>query len=492
VADGRARRVSSDGPFYDPVHKLYHLFYQIHIALDMDGAGDGPDWGHWVSKDFTKWAQLPVAIWNDQYYDNSAIFTGSTTIVDGKPVMMYPGKCNCKGTNVTGAPCCNDGKGGFTYVLVVPEDPGDKLYTNWSKTGSIGGKTFTNPVVNNTGDDPSTAWKLNGDESAEWRIIGNQACKPEGGNPVYGSKDFVSWYKVGCSTLMAGDCPTFFPLPKLFPGTEHYLDAHGPLPNHVHKSGGRGGDQFQVGTWTDGKPGSESEGGTPGTWEVLAGTGTVFQDKGTTHASKDFFDPVQSRRILWVWGTVPSGIQTVPRELTYHPGLKRIVWNPTAEVAALRSATPIAKLPATPIPAGGTPVSLKAAKASDIELYFEVPKQAATLAVQIGSSGSCFIDFVPGANQMAKCGFNATKGHKGGEDAVPLLGDETYLSMRVLIDGSVGECYWQEGRVAMTVELTAEDQETVLISSSGADGALLNGTSWQMNDVHTTVDDVLA
>eukprot|EP01051_Picozoa_sp_SAG22_P019346 SAG22_NODE_3543_length_1651_cov_1.594716_2_plen_65_part_00 len=37
--------------------------------------------------------------------------------------MMYPGKCNCKGTNTTGGTCCNDGKGGFTYVLVVPEDP---------------------------------------------------------------------------------------------------------------------------------------------------------------------------------------------------------------------------------------------------------------------------------------------------------------------------------------------------------------------------------
>ena len=85
---------------------------------------------------------------------------------------------------------------------------------------------------------------------------------------------------------MAGDCPTFFTLPKLFPGTERYLDAHGPLPNHVHKSGGSGGDQFQVGTWTDGKPGSEADGGTPGTWEILAGTGTVFQDKGKTHASK--------------------------------------------------------------------------------------------------------------------------------------------------------------------------------------------------------------
>ena len=61
----------------------------------------------------------------------------------------------------------------------------------------------------------------------------------------------------------------------------------------LYKSGGSGSDQFQVGTWTDGKPGSAAAGGTPGTWAVLAGTGTVFQDKGKTHASKDFHDPVR-------------------------------------------------------------------------------------------------------------------------------------------------------------------------------------------------------
>ena len=55
-----------NGPMYDPVHGVYHNFYQIHIAENMNGAGDGPDWGHWVSKDFIHWAQLPVAIWNDK------------------------------------------------------------------------------------------------------------------------------------------------------------------------------------------------------------------------------------------------------------------------------------------------------------------------------------------------------------------------------------------------------------------------------------------
>eukprot|EP01043_Picozoa_sp_COSAG02_P019132 COSAG02_NODE_913_length_15994_cov_6.140484_7_plen_225_part_00 len=224
----------------------------------------------------------------------------------------------------------------------------------------------------------------------------------------------------------------------------------------------------------------------------------MFQDKGATHASKDFWDPVKSRRILWVWGTVPSGIQTVPRELNYHAGLKRIVWNPTEEVAELRSSDPIAKLPATPLKAD-TPISLEVSTASDIELFFQVPKEAATLQVQLGTSGSCFLDFVPGA-KTANCGFNSTKLDQVHSDAphpqdeVPLLGDETYLSMRILIDGSVGECYWQEGRVAMTVELGSDQgkESSVSILSSGADGGIMNATSWKMNDIHTTVADVLA
>ena len=410
----------------------------------------------------------------------------------------------------------------------MPEDPTDKLLTKWSKSGTIGGKAFVNPVVNNTGDDPSTAWKLNGDETAEWRIIGNQACSPEGGNPVYGSKDFVEWcvtqkafgrhtsppfdrsghlagypgqrphrrYKVGCSTLMAGDCPTFFKLPKLFPGTERYLDAHGPLPNHVHKSGGHGGDQFQVGTWTDGKPGSEAEGGTPGEWQILPGTGTVFQDKGKTHASKDFFDPVKDRRILWVWGTVPSGIQTVPRELTYHPGLMRVVWNPVEEMIALRTSA-LGNLGASTLPA-----KLTVSNASDITLFFATPTERTALTADVGS-GVFFMNFVPGPGNVT-CGYNVSKRIPGTHgkiqgftDEAPMLGDESYVTMRIFLDGTIGEVYFQEGRVAMTVPLggtvSPSGKASGVMTIGGGNAAkLINATSFAVGDIHTTVEDVLA
>ena len=115
--------------------------------------------------------------------------------------------------------------------------------------------------------------------------------------------------------------------------------------------------------------------------------------------------------------------------------LKRVVWNPAEEVAALRAPAPIATLPMSALKPG-TAVRMAAATAGDIELFFKVPTAAATLAVTLGTGqGSCFLDFVPGA-KSAHVGFNATgKGHRGVSDAVPMLGDETFIQMRVLIDG---------------------------------------------------------
>ena len=41
------------GPVFDPVHGVIHHFYQIHLAAPP---GHGPDYGHFVSKDFVHWA----------------------------------------------------------------------------------------------------------------------------------------------------------------------------------------------------------------------------------------------------------------------------------------------------------------------------------------------------------------------------------------------------------------------------------------------------
>ena len=65
-----------NGPVFDPVHGVIHHFYQIHLAA---APGHGPDYGHFVSKDFINWAPMPVAIWNG--YDVSKGYNRITACV---------------------------------------------------------------------------------------------------------------------------------------------------------------------------------------------------------------------------------------------------------------------------------------------------------------------------------------------------------------------------------------------------------------------------
>ena len=214
-------------PFFDEVHGMYHLMYQDHVCI---GPCTGPDIGHVVSRDLVRWARLPVAIWNDRPYDSQAIWTGSATIVDGKPILVYPGMC---GANARPAHGCITG---FTYAQAVPADPTDPLYTNWTKDTSAGVKIALNPIVQGTGDDPSTAWRT---RDGEWRLIGNAKAhgqRKDGVAPIFAAKEFTGkWALVGDTPLPSGECPSLFPLPPLHPGTN--LDGAGELPTHVHKRG---------------------------------------------------------------------------------------------------------------------------------------------------------------------------------------------------------------------------------------------------------------
>ena len=199
VRDDSCGENDPNGPSYDPVHKMcrseltlssrspsgrrrltlrisvhrYHLHYQNHVGLH-----GGRTYGHAVSKDLTHWAHMPDSIWNDQPYDTSAIYTGSASIVDGKVVQVYPGLCKVSNTT----PGC---PGGTNLCIAKPADPSDALQTNWTKefkdTGAV------NPIVNNTGRDPSTAWQT---AAGEWRLTTFDT-------QIFGSMDFNTWYKIG-------------------------------------------------------------------------------------------------------------------------------------------------------------------------------------------------------------------------------------------------------------------------------------------------------
>eukprot|EP00035_Acanthoeca_spectabilis_P013109 m.238562 g.238562 ORF g.238562 m.238562 type:complete len:392 (-) comp15806_c0_seq12:1120-2295(-) len=159
-----------NGPmFYNGV---YHLFFQDHVPMQVGG--------HLATRDFVHWARLPIALWNDRWYDQEAVWTFSATIVDGTPNLVYPG---IAGKNTSLSPCGKSG-GCFTHSIAVPANLSDPFLTDWTKPDF--NPTLTNHMSIESRD-PSTAWQT---PDGEWRYMDAAA-------DIYSSWDFRSFRNVG-------------------------------------------------------------------------------------------------------------------------------------------------------------------------------------------------------------------------------------------------------------------------------------------------------
>ena len=268
--------------FYDPVHKLYHTFFQDHLGIpqyqgprnrtdpkDTGSWAGGVVYGHLVSRDFAHWAHLPVALWNYGSFkkgrtftgdasNSGGIFTGSTTMINGgrDPIMVTPGR---------------------GYDAAIPLNRSDPLLTDWTRPCYHDPKNASsflpgciNPIAHEgTSDDPCTAWQT---PHGEWRLIGNN---PHSGNnhpgffaPIYAATVFTetdaNFSYLGNSSFPGGECPSLFPLPPLAAGSQDPKELQGMEgvrgwpPTHVHKVGhpACSGDCMVPGIYIDGEPGA--------------------------------------------------------------------------------------------------------------------------------------------------------------------------------------------------------------------------------------------
>ena len=346
-----------NGLVYDAVHGVYHVFFQDHLAL---APGVGPVYGHFVSRDLAHWAQLPVAIWNDQPYDSVAVYTGSATVVNGQVVQVYPGVCSRNDPALW--PDCQTGT---NLNLAVPADPTDPLLTHWRKPPG-------NPVVNDTQRDPSSAWQT---ASGEWRMTTYDAV-------LYASRDFKEWRRVGIQPgWLVGECPSLFPLPRPTPGAGAAPPGAKSPPTHVHKYSNSWLDFMRLGTYTDGAPG-EVGNWTP--WDQAA----AHIDGGAFYASKDLWDPNGGRRIIWGWTAYAGpgqGVLSLPREVTWHPELQQLVFSPLPEQDMLRGSV-LTELGRMPLSAGGVlPLAVPAGNGSqaEVDVTFALPDGNASFGVSV-------------------------------------------------------------------------------------------------------------
>ena len=110
-----------------------------------------------------------------------------------------------------------------------------------------------NPVINNTQRDPSTAWR--DPATGEWRFTIY-------GGRVYGSMDFKTWYpSTGDPPFATGECPSFFPMPRAYPGA---APSAAPTAGYVNKFSSGGQDWMNVGDYSFGAVKSS------GTYDIVA------------------------------------------------------------------------------------------------------------------------------------------------------------------------------------------------------------------------------
>ena len=183
-----------NGPFYDPLHEKYHLFFQHN----PNGAQWGDmSWGHVISDDLVTWKELPVALYNDQDYDVGGVFSGSVTLTEHlEPILLYT---------------CVDGKGNQLQCQATPKDRSDEELVEWVKSPDNPIIAQAPPLVRaNEFRDPSSGWLEEGKwmtvySALEVMMVGNKQRKVPT-LPLYSSPSTLSstiWEFKG--NMMTGD-----------------------------------------------------------------------------------------------------------------------------------------------------------------------------------------------------------------------------------------------------------------------------------------------
>lgn len=151
----------------------YHLFFQHHPDRPLWGP---PQWAHVVSDDLARWRALPPALTPDMApADPDGCWSGSTALVDGRPVVHYTG--------------VRDG-----VQATCRAEPLDDDLVRWAK--DLGNPILTAPpdagVAYGAYRDPYV-WR----EGAGWRMVVGTSLHGRGAAWHYESDDGRAWRPLG-------------------------------------------------------------------------------------------------------------------------------------------------------------------------------------------------------------------------------------------------------------------------------------------------------
>lgn len=249
------------------------------------------------------WIRLPVALEPDQPYDINGVWTGSTTIVDGVPVITYTGitsehkevQCQARPANLS-----------------------DLTLTNWTKSS-------LNPLITNPdGRDPATAFQ--DDHGNHYLIYGYGTADLGGQAVLFTSKDFIHWTYL--HPIHSNHYDSFWECPDIFNVSDRV----------VLKASLLGRDFWALGSIDPVTLVFSPSGRDLGEYTQLI-------DHGKFYASKTFYDPLSFQQVVVGWSAEEDnrgeqrgwqGLLTLPRAIFLTEDGSQLRTRPIQQLTSLR------------------------------------------------------------------------------------------------------------------------------------------------------------
>ena len=249
------------------------------------------------------WIHLPIALAPDQTYDQNGIFTGSTTIVNGIPMIIYTGITH---------------ENNQVQCLAHPSNLSDPTLTNWTKSP-------LNPLIRQpNGRDPSTSFR---DAHGNYYLIYGYGTSDLGGQAVlFQSTDFLNWTYL--HPIHHNHYDQFWECPDIFNVSNRI----------VLKASLSGRDFWSVGILDPSSMIFSPSNGDLGEFRQLI-------DYGHFYASKSFYDPLNDRQIIVGWISEEDnrgaargwqGLHSIPREIFLSQDGREIRSKPIEAMNSLR------------------------------------------------------------------------------------------------------------------------------------------------------------
>jgi beta-fructofuranosidase len=249
------------------------------------------------------WIRLPIALVPDQPYDINGVWTGSTTLVNGTPVIIYTG-------------ISNENK--EVQCQARPTNLSDPTLTNWTKS------SFNPLITSPNGRDPATSFQDN--QNNHYLIYGYGTDDLGGQAVLFTSKDFINWTYL--HPIHSNHYYGFWECPDIF-----------NLSSYVVLKASLLGRDF----WALGNIDPIKLIFTPINHDL--GEYSQLIDHGKFYASKTFYDPINRQQVVVGWTAEEDnqgqqrgwqGLLTLPRAIFLSEDNLEIRTRPIEELKTLR------------------------------------------------------------------------------------------------------------------------------------------------------------